>query len=295
MAARIAGRQARHSCVSARTKSTPRIAYSTTCRIRSETRAVNGGNGFEREEMAKITAMYSSGGSHIVTNELLRNENTNPNRLPFSCFRGFVAVPPRSDHAIAARGLGLVHPPIRGAERRLEIVVRVELGGTGRDGHGAGRELLHADPNPLGQLTRRFEICAGQYDEKLLAAPPRHDVVRPHRLPEHGAQLPQHLVAGLMAHRVVDLLEAIDVEHDAAERLALALGARDFAGDALLAPAAIREAGQRIGGGELLERLESLVEIGRCRSGFAPASEMLVHLHRDVARERCKRVDVVGC
>src|SRR5262245_61045596 len=98
-----------------------------------------------------------------------------------------------SDDAIAARGFGLVHPAVGGAKRRLEVVVRVELGGAGGNRDAARRQLLNADANAFGQLPRRLEIRTRQDDQELLTAPARDDVVGADRLAQHRADLAQHL------------------------------------------------------------------------------------------------------
>ena len=162
-------------------------------------------------------------------------------------------------------------------------------------------ERLDGGPHALGEHPRRVEIDAGQHEQKFLAAPPDQDVVGADRSPQQVADVAQQLIARLVPERVVHLLEAIDVDQDAAERPPFALGARDLVRDVFLAAAAIGQAGQRIGCGEMLQRLHFVgvhrgVRAARFfgRPGVGRRAEHAIDFVADFAAERRKRVDVGG-
>ncbi len=66
----------------------------------------------------------------------------------------------------------------------------------------------------------------GREDRKLIAAHPRDDAVGPDALDQTRAQFAQQLVAVVVAERVVDLLEAVQVQQHHRKRLLSAAGAR---------------------------------------------------------------------
>ena len=74
----------------------------------------------------------------------------------------------------------------------------------------AGGEV-HADP--LGALGRLAGGRDRQRGDELLAAVAGHQVLAAGRLAEHDRHLAEHGVAGVVAERVVDPLEVVDVEH----------------------------------------------------------------------------------
>ena len=78
-------------------------------------------------------------------------------------------------------------PPTR--ERALERRAQPQAG-------GAGRRL----------------VAGVEHDRELVAAEPRERVAGPQRLLQARADLAQDLVAGVVAERVVELLEAVEVD-----------------------------------------------------------------------------------
>ena len=88
----------------------------------------------------------------------------------------------------------------------------------------SNRLPAHRDPQPLGHGAGLVEVRLGEHDQELLAAVTSEEVVRPERLAAARRDLPQHLVAGLMAVGVVDPLEVIGVDHRDRERAGVALG-----------------------------------------------------------------------
>ena len=76
---------------------------------------------------------------------------------------------------------------------------------------------LSASQDALGDLfglDRRHVVAD---DDELVAAEPRHRVAGPDRVGDPFGRVPQQLVAGAVAQRVVDQLELIDVEEHHAE------------------------------------------------------------------------------
>ena len=112
--------------------------------------------------------------------------------------------------------LGLVHRDV-GA---------LEQAGASRRARGRARcrcwRRVHADPadgerapRARAQPRRRRwpSLVAGvEHDGELVAAEPRQRVARAQRLLQARAELAQHLVAGVVAERVVELLEAVEVD-----------------------------------------------------------------------------------
>src|SRR5262249_59614577 len=95
-------------------------------------------------------------------------------------------------------------------------------------------------------------LVAGMDDDReLVAAEARERVARSQHLRQARADLAQHLVAGVMAERVVELLEAVEVDQQQRELVALALGVGDRAIEPDEQVAAVAEPGQLIGGGVL--------------------------------------------
>ena len=100
---------------------------------------------------------------------------------------------------------------------------------------------------PLGDVRGAGgAVDVGADDDELVAAEARDGVGRAQRGGEPRRQREQHLVAGGMPERVVDQLEAVDVEHEDRDVDALALPP----GERLLEPVererAVRQARERI-------------------------------------------------
>jgi hypothetical protein len=102
----------------------------------------------------------------------------------------------------------------------------------------------------VGDLVRhtdRAGVSTGEErDCELVAAQTRHGVAVAESLLQPAADLDEEVVAEVMAQRVVDLLEAIEVHHDHPDQF----GAPACVGDGLFQPIeeerAVRESGQRV-------------------------------------------------
>ena len=95
-----------------------------------------------------------------------------------------------------------------------------------------------------------------QHHHELVAAVAGQDVGLAHRLHQDAAHLGQGARARQVAVRVVDALEAVQVQEDDRERDAVALAALDLAADVDVQVARVEELGEVVGDGELLRALE---------------------------------------
>ena len=83
----------------------------------------------------------------------------------------------------------------------------------------------------LGGGVRALAVGAGEQHGELVAADAGDDVVGAQRVPQRGARRADHLVADVMAERVVDRLEVVEVDqHHRAGRAVVDHRARAGAG-----------------------------------------------------------------
>jgi hypothetical protein len=133
-----------------------------------------------------------------------------------------------------AFGLGLVHRQVGVAQHLVGLAVahvaegdadarrRPQLGAV--DAHRLVQRLQHTLPElQHGGLARWLF----DQDRELVAAKPRDQVVRAHAVADALRRFLQQLVAGRVAERVVDVLEAVEVEEHDREAIA-PLGAAAF-------------------------------------------------------------------
>lgn len=100
---------------------------------------------------------------------------------------------------------------------------------------------------------RRSALAADEQDRELLTADAREQVAGSQLgLPGHGRALEQR-VAGGMPERVVEGLEPVEVERHDGERLPGPMGSGDGGLQLGVPAAAVRDAGERIGGAEGIE------------------------------------------
>ena len=104
---------------------------------------------------------------------------------------------------------------------------------------------LQRDADAAAELGRPRQPGAGQQQRELVAAEARDQPGVAHRLLQARAELGQQPVAGVVAERVVELLEAVEVDHrDRERRVAVAPSS---AVEPLVEQAAVREPGQLVG------------------------------------------------
>ena len=166
----------------------------------------------------------------------------------------------RAVEAVAAAGaLGAVHGDVGMLDQVLHAggVVRID-----RDADaGAKREIDAAHADGLAHFRQQAERdglralavgVVGDYDE-FVAAEPGQQLVLAHRVAESAGDFGQHPVAGLMALGVVDLLEAVQVNEQQRQRMALRACEREFLLQAFAEVAAVRQFGQGVVVGELFD------------------------------------------
>ena len=143
--------------------------------------------------------------------------------------------------------------------------------------------------DPLGDRLRERRRAVRQDHRELLAAEARHRVHRPDALAERDRHVLEDDVAGLVAVRVVDALEVIDVDHQHERRLAGARDAVDLARQRQLEVAPVGQAGERIAARELAQAVDHRLQPGLV-AGAAPVRQrvtrLLQQLQRAVEAER---------
>jgi hypothetical protein len=182
-----------------------------------------------------------------------------------------------------AGGLGLVHRDVGGAD---QVVEHWPWRGKSAAPIAAVRPRRHrrsvcrrAATDALGAAAHADAVLdAGQQDHELVAAPPADDVgVTNGRTQTLGGCL-QHEVAELVAERVVDLLEAVEVDQHHADTGVEPVGGEQRLLGLTFELATVDETGEVVGGGPPLER--ATVEQER------PAGEC----HQDRCRARAEQV-----
>src|SRR5690606_27821946 len=103
-----------------------------------------------------------------------------------------------------------------------------------------------------GCETRPVADCRQQNDE-FVAAKPGDGIAVTQHLRQAMADLPEQFVAGLVSERVVDGLEAVQVEEHDRQVAVVALRLDHGAGQETIEETAIRQAGQRVVEGEVLD------------------------------------------
>ncbi len=126
--------------------------------------------------------------------------------------RRFRAIERQIRHLQKVAGAGVM----LGSERYSDARADVDLAALDLE------RLAQRRNDAIGQRARRLTLgdLAGLNDGELVAAKPGQHVRLPQQLLQAGCHLRQQRIAGRMAERVVDLLEAIEVQQQDAERLA---------------------------------------------------------------------------
>ena len=114
--------------------------------------------------------------------------------------------------------------------------------------------VCSATPTPAAELGRLRQPGAGQQQRELVAAEARDQPGLADDLLQARAELRQQPVAGVVAERVVELLEAVEVDHRDRQRRVVA--AAELAVEALVEEPAVREPGQLVGQRQLAARVQ---------------------------------------
>jgi hypothetical protein len=113
-------------------------------------------------------------------------------------------------------------------------------------------------------------------NDELIAAEARDDVARAHHLVEPKRRLLQQLVAGFVPLRVVDHLEAVEVDEEHREHASLLARRGERGREQLTELDPIRQGRQRIVGSEILNALLGLLLAGDVAADTAVAREAAV-------------------
>jgi hypothetical protein len=113
---------------------------------------------------------------------------------------------------------------------------------------GLGERGANAACEPHGIL-RRFEILGD--NGELVAAEAPDEIDLAHTLLQPGRDLGQQRIAGGVAERVIDVLEAVEIEAEHRHQVAVPLGARHRAVEMLVKLKAVGQAGEAIMHGEI--------------------------------------------
>jgi hypothetical protein len=95
-------------------------------------------------------------------------------------------------------------------------------------------------------MRRAVGVGARQNDDELVAAETGNGVLVAHGTPESLGDLNQQGVADPVTQRIVDILEAVQVEEHQRQRFTAAMRTRKVVPDPLLEQAAVGQTGQRI-------------------------------------------------
>ncbi len=115
---------------------------------------------------------------------------------------------------------------------------------------------------------RAIDVGGRQHHRELIAAEPRDRIGRAQRVAQARRHFLQHLIAGVMPERVVDLLEAIEIEQQHGEALVIAMRAQDRLLQPIEEQRAVGQVGERVVVGEIGDALAGQVAFAPDR-GFA--------------------------
>src|SRR6267378_1984012 len=99
-------------------------------------------------------------------------------------------------------------------------------------------------------------------NEEFVAAQAHRQVASSNHVVQTGGKFYQYLVPGGMAVRVVDLLEAVQVQSEYGQGVPLALRACHFGGQALFREPPVIQTSQRINHGEIAEKVGMALLLG---------------------------------
>src|SRR2546423_4936504 len=127
-------------------------------------------------------------------------------------------------------GVGPLDDPVVGAPGASDAD-RDGNGDPGLERDRGGRDRL---ADPFAHDEGAVETAVGQDDDELLASPATDDVLDPGGAGDAAGDLPPDGVAGVVAGRVVDALEVVDVDDRHRQLVVVALGAGGVGGELLV-------------------------------------------------------------
>ena len=128
---------------------------------------------------------------------------------------------------------------------------------------GNAFESVGADPtaDPVGGDLRRALAGLRHEDRELVSAEASEMVDLAQGVPEQLGQRPQDLVPRIVPVRVVDLLEAVHVDHQARQLRAVAAGELELVRERVVEAATVVESGERVRDREHLDRAQHRLEL----------------------------------
>ena len=176
-------------------------------------------------------------------------------------------------HVISASFLGAVHGGVGSRDQGVDArpVAREECDAdAGGDVHVDAEQLhggLHLLDRPLADLDRfGLRHRSPEQDHELIAPEACGRIHGANRVTEALCGLAQQFVARPVSERVVDELESVEVDHQNREFMRMPLRLNDGLGNAVIEQQAVRQAGERIVGGEMAQlpvgRLEAFGAVG---------------------------------
>ena len=146
---------------------------------------------------------------------------------------------------------------------------RIEDRDAGGSARGNGAAAEH-EGQAVDRLFQRGRLGPGiglaevpQQHRELVAAEPADHVGGAHLAQQRLDDRLQHLIARGVAERVVDRLQAIDVEHDQCAAGAISLDVGDRAVELALKAAPVQDIQQEVGFGGRLQRLDPRLRLGQ--------------------------------
>ena len=103
----------------------------------------------------------------------------------------------------------------------------------------------------LRRQQRAVDIGRRQHDGELVAAQPRHGIDASQQPADARGDVLQHAIAGVMAQRIVDLLEAVEIQQQQRQRRVGARGGAQRLRETILQQQPIGQIGQRVVMGEI--------------------------------------------
>lgn len=192
-----------------------------------------------------------------------------------------------ADDAVAAKAFGRVERLVGRAQQPVGAAAIGRTRNVAGDADAEGdvlaspfsamgdRQGHDGDADILGDGAGGVAIHVRQDQRKFLAAIAAGEIERTPGMPaDDGGDRPQAFVAALMAVPVVEQLEMIDVDEQQRHRLLRPLGAVPFAHQHLVEGAPVRQAGQPVLGGELLQRHLGALLIGEVAQRFHHRDQM---------------------
>ena len=149
---------------------------------------------------------------------------------------------------IADQGLGVI--AVVGIDGDAETGTKVQLLVIDLERRQEGVEDLLGD---LGGVLGAVD--AGQQEQEIIGAEPCHGIAPTHGADQTLADRAQDLIAAREPERIVDQLEAVEVEDHDREQLLAAPRPLDRLGQTVIEQQAVGQAGQRIVVGEVADRL----------------------------------------